>query len=115
MSRIQLHDRTRLALPLSRLGLFFFGNFQDTGNIRLLQTAVRRKKLQTVAVIRQVTGRNHNGTVSFNVLKDRGHKHGRCRCQAAVKSLYAGTGQASTKGRLYVLCRNTGIGADCNS
>ena len=88
---------------------------QDVFNISLFQTAVFRKEFQAVAVVRQMAGRNHDGSVHMGRFEDNRHEHSRRRGQSAVKSSYAAGAKAFQHGLLHRAGRNTRIMADSNA
>ena len=87
---------------------------QDFRDLALFQTAVDGKEFQSVAVIRQMAGRNHDGAIHVSIFKNDGHEHSRCRSQAAVRDVDALTEEAAEDGFFHHSCRYAGIVADGN-
>ena len=72
------------AHSLSLMVSALLGNVQQGGYVALVKSALRREELQSVAVKRQMTGRNHHTGCHIQLLVYRRHKHGGRRSQPAA-------------------------------
>ena len=91
------------------------GIFEDGDDFIMLHTAVLGEELEAIAVVGQVTCRNHNGAVHLGFRENDGHKHSRRRSQTAIHCYHSCRRQSVQDCLFEVASRQAGIMADSNA
>ena len=107
---VALHQIILLDLGQIALGYRLAGSSRENGiDILMLHAPVLGEELQTVAVIGQMAGGNHDGAIHAGFREHRGHEHGRGGSHTAVHSDTASGSQSLQHSLLESRGRNAGI------
>ena len=110
-----LHAGPRGLADLRDLGVFVSSVFEDLCNIFFIESAVPCEEFESVPVVRQMAGCDHDGSVTGELLKDGRHEHRRRGRVAEVVDFASVFSEAVHQSVEQTRSRGAGISADGQS
>ena len=88
---------------------------QNIVDIRFFGTALAAENFYSIKVIRQMTRCQHHTSITVEIRKLCTHKHGRCRCQAAIDHCHAFLLQLCHQHFLQCFATQATVTTDCHA